>query len=68
MFKITKAFSASENGTEIARYKEGSLHLDLPPVALAHGKNIDAYTKLKGEELKKAKAILDEQAAAEDQE
>ena len=47
MIKITKPFSVSENGIEITKYEENSLHEDLPPVALAHGKSIDAYTKEK---------------------
>lgn len=71
MLEITKSFSASENGVDVARYNEGDIVEALPPVALAHGKNIDGYTKLKDAELKAAKAELEEiakLAAAENQE
>ena len=71
MFKILKTFKASENGVNVTEYKENSIHEDLPLVALAHGKNIDGYTKLKGAELKAAQAELEEKqalAATESQE
>jgi len=58
MLKITQSFLASENGIDIVKYEKDSLHEELPPIALAHGKNIDAYTKLKGDELKAAKEAI----------
>ncbi|MFL0802582.1 MAG: hypothetical protein K6L81_02620 [Agarilytica sp.] len=56
MFKVTKEFSASENGCTLETYKPGEYE-SLPPVALAHGENIEAVQVIKVKKpVKKTKA------------
>jgi hypothetical protein len=63
MFKITKAFSASENGTDIVKYEKDSLHEELPAVALAYGHHIEAIAAEKSQDELAAEAAAKVEAA-----
>jgi hypothetical protein len=64
MLKITKSFSASENGIDIVKYQKDSLHKELPAVALAYGHHINAIAAEKSQDELAAEAAAKVEAEA----